>query len=599
MALPNTSEKFDYLIVGAGTAGTTLAAKLSENPSVTVGLIEAGEYVTDMMSIMVPGMARMAHGNERVDWNFYTTNQSGCNNRKIFEPRGKLVGGSSALNYMVMGRASKEEYDALEVFGNPGWNWKSLLPYIKQVEGFVDPPPEIAKAYLAGGLTDEYNGRDGFIKKSFAHYFNDLHMPFLDAVNNLGVPINLDPANGANYGVSTGVFSIDPVTSTRSYAATAYYAPNTTRDNLVLFSKTQATKIVFNESHGGQLVATGVEVISDGKKLTLKAEKEVILAAGSFQSPQLLELSGIGKKEILQKHGIQPLVELPVGENLQDHPWVPFMFEISNKIETLDVLGNPERLQQEVKLYQERQRGMLSSVFSAFSFLPLQSVMTGKELSSFLQRLDQDPGSTGSAFDQKKVDFIKHWIQDGKHAQIELLQIPGFFSISPNLKPKDGSHYHTIMNGILHPLSKGSTHIVSSDPLDPPAIDPGYLKNSLDVDALVAGLRFSERIMKTAPYADAGGLHFDPSEEVLQDDKKIAEFVREKVEPFYHPVGTACMLPKEDGGVVDHNLKVYGTKNLRVVDASILPLELSQHIQATVYAIALKAADLILAENTV
>lgn len=152
------------------------------------------------------------------------------------------------------------------------------------------------------------------------------------------------------------------------------------------------------------------------------------------------------------------------------------------------------------------------------------------------------------------------------------MQIPGFFSINPSLKPKENTHYHTIMVGILHPLSKGSTHIASSDPLVHPSIDPAYLENMLDVDALVAALRFCDKVMKSSPYSDAGGSLFDPPADILWDDHKLVEFVQEKAEPFYHPVGTASMLPQADGGVVDHNLKVYGTRNLRIVDASVLPL---------------------------
>ncbi|KAF9063840.1 alcohol oxidase [Rhodocollybia butyracea] len=574
MTLPaNISQKFDYLIVGAGTAGTTLAAKLSENPNITVGLIEAGEYVTDMTDITVPGMAKKVRGNERIDWNFYTTSQVGCNGRKIVQPRGKLVGGSSGINYMVMGRGSREEYDALEALGNPGWNWNSLLPYMEQIEGSPELPPQLAKVYPEY-RRDEHHKTSGLIKTSFPLYFYDLHMSFLNTVHKLGVPINLDPGNGVNWGALTGLNSIDPQTATRSYAATAFYEPNASRKNLVLFANTRATKVVF-ESENGALVATGVQVISDGDLCILSGGKEVILAAGSFGSPQLLELSGVTL-------------------NAEDHCFTPFVYEISNQYETLEVLGDPERFQQELKLQwcyadkspinqsfltytfsQEFQQGMLTSLHSMYSYLPLDKVMSKEELALFLQQLNQDIGDA-DVFNQKKLGFIKEWIQTGKHAQID-----------PNFKAKENTHYHTILTGLLHPLSKGSSHIASSDPLVHPNIDPGYLKNPLDVQALVAGLRFCERIIGTAPYADA----------ILKDNEKIEAFVREKVQPFHHQVGTASMLPQADGGVVDYNLKVYGTRNLRVVDASILPLEVSHHIQETVYAVALKAADLIISDS--
>ncbi|TFY79284.1 hypothetical protein EWM64_g4728, partial [Hericium alpestre] len=211
-------QKFDYVIVGAGTAGAALAARLTEDPNITVGLVEAGEHVTDMMSIFVPGMARMAHGDKRVDWSFYTVPQTHAHDRKIFEPRGKLVGGSSALNYMAWGRASRAEYD--------------VCLSCMEVENRIPPTEDSAKVYHTSGYTPALHGQVGPIKSSFAHWYNDLHVPFLESVANLGVPISPDTGNGSNYGAFTGAFTVDPETSTRSFSATGYYAPNADRKNL-------------------------------------------------------------------------------------------------------------------------------------------------------------------------------------------------------------------------------------------------------------------------------------------------------------------------------------------------------------------------------
>ncbi|KAK7447002.1 hypothetical protein VKT23_014215 [Stygiomarasmius scandens] len=312
-----TERTFDFVVVGGGTAGIALAARLSENPNFTVAVIEAGEYITDMQSILVPGMAKMAHGNTRVDWNFYTVPQPGLKNRKIFQPRGKLIGGSSALNYMAWGRASKEEYDALAAMGNPGWSWDEFLPYMKKVEGHIDPLPETATKYKTEGTLDLYHGKAGPIKKSFHPTFNELHVPFLESLVECGLPWNPDTGSGMNSGTYTGALNIDPVTATRSYAATGYYEPVKDAKNLFVFTETQATRVLFETAADGTLIATGVEVDHKGNKFTLNARKEVTLSAGSYKTPPLLELSGIGKADILKKNGIQQLLELPVGENLQ------------------------------------------------------------------------------------------------------------------------------------------------------------------------------------------------------------------------------------------------------------------------------------------
>ncbi|KAA1470110.1 alcohol oxidase [Dentipellis sp. KUC8613] len=596
------NKKFDYIIVGGGTAGAALAARLSEDPSVTVAIVEAGEYVTDLPSIIVPGMARMAHGNTRVDWNFYTVPQKGALGRKIFEPRGKLVGGSSALNYMAWGRPAKEEYDAIEALGNPGWNWDAFLPYLMKVEGSIPAPADVAAKYHTDAFAPTFHGHTGPVKKSFTHWFNDLHVPFLESVANLGVPIRKDTGNGSNYGAFTGAFCIDPETSTRSYSATAYYAPAEQRTNLVLIDQAHVTRVVLEPAAdgSGDFVATGVEFVRKGEKAVVAAQREVVVSAGSYQTPQVLELSGIGKPEILNKVGIKPLIDLNVGENLRDHPWIPFCFEVSSEYETLDVLADPARLNEEIALYQEKKRGIMSSVFSAFSFVPLSKAYgTPAEFDAFKAKLLADTALTASnnPSEVAEFEFLKTWLTHPEHSHVELMQVPGFFSITPDLTPAPGKRYNTIMIGCLQTLSRGSVHVASADPLAPPAIDPAYLTHPLDVAMLVAGIRFCRRMIAASPYREKGTKEFDPPAE-LQSDEELGEFARRKVEPFYHPIATASMLPRKDGGVVDSNLKVYGTKNLRVVDASVIPLILSAHIQSTVYAIAEKAADIIKAAHT-
>ncbi|TFY81197.1 hypothetical protein EWM64_g2815 [Hericium alpestre] len=561
-----------------GTAGTALAARLTEDPNITVCMVEAGEYVTDLSSINVTGMVTMALRNRRVDWTFYTVPQNG-----------KLVGGSSALNYMAWGRASSEEYDALEALSNPGWNWKEFLPYLMKVESAIPPSPELVKAYNTGEASPQYHGQTGPIKTSFAHWYNDLHQPFLESITNLGVPLNPNVGSGSTYGTYTGAYCIDPETSTRSFAATGYYAPNAHRKNLVLLPQAQVSRIVMEPRPDGLLVAKGVKYKKDYERLTVYAGREVILAAGSYQTPQLLELSGIGKRDVLEKHGIDQILDLNVGENL-----------LSKEYETYDGLANPEFLNEQVQPYQEKKRGMLFSAFSAFSFVPLEIAYgSAKEHGEFRNRLSSDTSLSANESERKQFKFLKDWLSHPKRGHVEALQNPGFFSINRNFKPEAGKHYNTVMVGCLQPLSRGSVHTTSADPFSAPAIDPAYLKNPADVDVLVAGIKFCRRVIETKPLSDAQRGAYDPAAS-LHTDEELAEFVRAKTESFNHPLGTAAMLPREDRGIVDSNLKVYGTQNLQVADASIIPFMLSVHIQATVYAIAEKVpADVIKAAHAV
>ncbi|KAK7458036.1 hypothetical protein VKT23_009946 [Stygiomarasmius scandens] len=512
--------------------------------------------------------------------------------------RGKLVGGSSALNYLAWGRASKEDYDALSQLGNSGWNWDGFLPYLKKVEGTEDLTAEAATQFGMGDPSNAFHGKSGPLKKSILHQWNELHMPFLDALVNVGIPRNDDTGSGNNVGTFTGYSTIDSLSKTRSYAATAYYAPIADRKNLTVLTEARSLRVVFEPDSDGELVATAVEIVENGAQSIVKASKEVILCAGTYMSPPLLELSGIGQTDLLNKHGIKQLVDLPVGENLQDHPWVGVQTEINSKYDTVDVLQDPARLGQEIQLYQEKKEGMLAVGFAAYGFAPLTTVMDNNEIKNFIDKFESSYPTDTNAF-KKEKQLLKEWFLSPEHAHIEYVQLPLFLSYSPKFKAEPGKRYHCNMVGLLHPLSRGSVHISSSDPLANPLIDTGYLTNPLDVERLVAGVKLMRKITKTAPYSNGVDGIYDPPEDVFGNDDKLVEWIREKVESFNHPIGTVPMLPRADGGVVDSSLKVYGTKNLRVADASIIPLQISAHIQHTVYAIAEKAADMIKFEHQI
>ncbi|TFY76423.1 hypothetical protein EWM64_g7588 [Hericium alpestre] len=374
MASPNVStQNFDYIVIGSGTAGTTLAARLSEDPDIVVGVIEAGEHVTDMLAVAVPGMAAMLAGNEKIDWKFKSVPQPHADNRQISLPRGKAVGGSSVMNYMAWGRPTKEEYDAIEALGNPGWGWKGLLPYLMKAEGMIQPPEDLAKIYHTAGYTKDWHGQTGPIKKSFPHWYNDLHVPFLESTVKLGVPLNCNTGNGVNYGSFTGAFCVDAETATRSYAATGYYEPNAGRKNLVLISQAQATRIILKPAEDGELVATGVEYIKDGQKAVIKASREVIISAGASAVRE--------------------------AKNLADcHTQTDGMLAFS----------------------QEKQRGMLSSMFSAYAFVSLEKAYESKDKYDAFKRLLAADNSLGqNAAEKQEYEFIKRWLSEPERSHLE------------------------------------------------------------------------------------------------------------------------------------------------------------------------------------
>ncbi|TFY61039.1 hypothetical protein EVG20_g7209 [Dentipellis fragilis] len=612
MVLTNSNDfsatAFDYLIVGAGPAGLTLAARLAEDENIVVGILEAGDYNTNEPLIDVPGMVARSLGHPTLDWGYKTVPQAGANNRVISQARGKAIGGSTAINFMKNDRASAKEYDAIEELGNPGWNWKEFLKYIKKSETFTIPPKDVVEKYYAG-YTHEFHGHDGPVQKSFPVWYNELHHPFLDTLVKLGASLSREAGGGINSGALTSTFTIDPRTKTRSYAATAYYEPNVHKKNFVVITGAHATRVLLETGADGEVVATGVEFIKDGEKVTARASREVILSAGSYQTPQLLELSGIGRRDVLEKHGIEQVVDLPsVGENLralvlhgaiffilsdtQDHCYIPFAFEVNKDIETYECLADPGRMAHEAKLYETEKRGMLSSMFSAIAFTPLDVMTDPEEFARLQKAVDNDTSLLSNPTHAKQYPYLRKWLSDPTHAQLEYVQLPGLYPWG-TLKPAEGAHYQTFLVIKLHPYSRGSVHITTSDPLVPPAIDPAYFSNPIDLDLMVDAIKFSRKIASTEPYYREGMKFLDPSVEVLDDDEALREWVKNTVETIFHPIATASMLPKSDGGVVDPNLKVYGTKNLRVVDASIIPLHQSCHPTATVYGIAEKAADII------
>ncbi|GAB1520525.1 hypothetical protein RhiTH_003602 [Rhizoctonia solani] len=526
-----SSQAFDYVIIGGGTAGLALAARLSENPKISVGVIEAGPYFENDPLIDTPALAGRLQGDPTYDWMFRTVPQIHVNNRSMPMARGKALGGSSAINLMALDRASKIEYDAWEELGNPKWNWDGLLPYMKAAERFETIDPFRANATHAD-------------------------------------PDDIYPSQGTKGPISASfnTTAVNRTTGTRSYSANTYFAYNSAKSNFVVLTEAQVTKIMFGHSKpgkNGKVTATGVSFVHNTTTHSVKVLKEVILSAGTFQTPQLLELSGIGNSAILQQHGITPIVDLPgVGENLQDHLLVPSTYELKPGPTTLDILRNSPSYAAEAQAqYASTHDGIYTATTSTLSFINLGYITTPTELSDMIAKLDREIAADQVTKLQKaQYSIQKDWLKK-RVGTIEIVLTQAYGGTGT---PKVNASYISIQMAIQHPFSRGSVHINSSNPLVAPEINPNYFTKSIDEETLVKALKFGFKISQTEPLASYIVARQDPPPETSSDEA-YTEYVKANVRTIFHPIGTAALAPRVIGGVVDTSLKVYGTTNLRVV----------------------------------
>ncbi|KAI0690659.1 alcohol oxidase [Cerioporus squamosus] len=616
-ANPAGHRTFDYVVIGGGTAGLVVATRLSEDPDTTVAVIEAGPHHVNEPLVDTPEFFSRALGNPAFDWRFVTTPQANLNNAILPQPRGKMLGGSSGLNFIVWDRASQREYDAWEQLGATGWNWNSLLPYFKKSETVApqlqaDIFPEASQPSEVN--FDDFHGRSGPVQPSYNVIYSNVTVPYVETINNIGVETNSDPYAGNATGVYNTEVAIDRVKNLgkRSYAASTYFNTSSDRPNLTVFLSTQATMINFDLGDSllslvssllssllglGQMRASSVDVValnSTGITGRVFARKEVILSGGAFGTPQLLELSGIGNPEILREAGIQTLIDLPaVGENFQDHPSFTQDFEIQNTLFTYDLLRNNATFNssQEAE-YAENGTGLLANVQFVLTFSPLKALVSSQLLATVQDeatKLINAPGTSPLARRQHRI--ARDFLTADDVGNIEFIMFPG--GGRTRVAPTPGSAYITVYTCLMHPFSRGSVHVNTSDPMAPPLIDPSYLDNDIDRQLALQGVKLARTITQSEPLnALVVGDH-SPGANVTTDADWI-EFTKDFLTTTYHPIGTAAMLPKELGGVVDPlTLKVHGTANLRVVDASLMPMLIATHPQSTVYAIAERASDII------
>ncbi len=529
--------KFDYIIVGAGSAGCVLANRLSANPQNQVLLLEAGGK-DRKMEIHIPAAYSKLHHTD-VNWNFFTEPQPFVRNRRLYQPRGKALGGSSSINCMAYVRGNREDYNDWERWGNTGWGYDDLLPYFKKSEHNEQ-------------FHDLYHGQNGPLNVTQNRYVTPLANAFVAACGERGIPANPD-FNGVTQD-GAGRFQFTIKNARRHSTAAAFLKPILDRRNLHVFTNALTHRVVLD----GQRV-TGVEVTTrpGGPVEFIPARKEVILAAGAFQSPQLLLLSGIGPADHLDDLGLPVRHALPgVGENLQDHLFVN-MNVLCNQRITYNNAETPYNL---LKYLLFRQ--------GPFAASPLEAC-------AFVRTL---PG-----LDRPDIQF-------------HFAPVMGYdMHDYPSLPKTEG---FTILPTLLKPKSRGWVRLRSANPLDAPLIQPNYLADPADLDTLLRGFKLTRAVLLSdafAPFRSENRLNYPADAET---DEQIIEHILNTVETVYHPVGT-CKMGTDDRAVVEPgSLKVRGLDGLRVADASVMPSVTSGNTNAPVIAIAEKAADLILEKTT-
>jgi choline dehydrogenase len=538
--------------------------------------------------------------------------QEHANNRIIPYPRGRVLGGSSAINVQMLSHPSKRDLDNWRDLGNENWSWDDLAPYFRKFETYNAPPDKVADTLGTQYIDPLLRGTDGPIQTAFPETDSSfVQEVWAETSDNLRLHKPTDPRSGSSLGAFNQLLSIDPKTMTRSYSASGYYAPNAGRPNLSLLTDAMVAKINFSGDNGeDHLRATGVDVIVGGKTFTVNAGKEVLLCAGVIQSPQLLEVSGIGSQSRLEQYGIKTLIDNPnVGENLQDHVMVPMAWEVVDGEKTLEAVRDPGVLNFVMQAYQTACAGPLANSATSVAFLPYATITGNDEVSTEKEVAEIFSAAlpAQSTVTSKQNDLLRSQLLDPSNASTQFIVVPtgsdpSSTGVSAMFHHSIPGAYSTNLICLTRPFSRGSIHIQSADARVHPTIDPEYLSHPMDLDILAQSLIFAQKIAETEPLASKlknRGKVAMPGMEIPSTLEKAKEHVRRNMVSEWHPMGTCAMLPREKGGVVSSELKVYGTANLRVVDASIFPLQVQGNIQSSVYAAAEKAADIIKASNKV
>lgn len=532
------SETVDYVVVGAGSAGCVLANRLSENGKYSVCLLEAGPADKNIWIHIPIGYGKTMF-NPKLNWGFHTDPDPHMLGRKIYWPRGKTLGGCSSINGLIYVRGQKQDYDRWGELGNKGWSWEECLPYFRKLENND----------LGAGPT---RGTEGPLHATSIKTRHELVEAFIESAVNNGVPRVTDLNTGDQEGA--GYYQLTTHHGKRCSTAVAYLNPARSRANLRIETEAQATRIVMQGKR-----AVGVEYKQGGQIKTLRAAREVVLSAGALQSPQLLQLSGIGPAALLRQFGIAVVKDMQgVGENLQDHLQHRLIYEVSKPITNNDQLRT---------VWGKAKMGM--------------------------QWLFLRGGPLAIGINQGAI-FCRALPQESATPDIQF----HFGTLSADLA---GGHVHDFSGCTysvcqLRPESRGYVRIKSTDPFEAPSMQPNYLSTELDRRTAVAGVKFARKIAQTEPMRSLMTREFRPGQDVRTDDE-ILHFCREYGATIFHPTGTAKMGQATDPyAVVDERLRVHGIDGLRVVDASVMPTLVSGNTNVPIVMVAERASEFILSD---
>lgn len=530
--------KFDFIIVGGGSSGCVLANRLSESGNFNVCLIEAGGDNNSAL-VSTPIATALLMRLKKFNYCLNSTPQPTQNNRQIFNPRGKGLGGSSAVNAMLYIRGQKEDYDEWEAMGNQGWGFKDVLPYFKSTEHQLR-------------IKNEYHSNKGELCVSDSRSVHPTGAQLVRAGINMGFPFNPDFNGKSQLGV--GYYQLTQKNGKRCSAAHAFLNPAKQRNNLTILTEHVVNKVLFD----GDL-AIGVEAYHNGKLETLSATMEVILSAGAIHTPQLLMLSGVGNRSELEKHDIDVVKELNgVGKNLQDH---------------VDIITVNKHKRNNVIVIEPST--IVPFIKEVFRFIVHK---TGLMTTSYVEVGGFVPLDSDSHRPDIQWQFIGGAMDDhGRNMSM-------FF--------KRGTSMHTCL---LRPKSRGEITLQDNSIRQPPLINSNMLSHPDDMKDMIKAVKITRKLFTNAPFKSEISEGIFPSDDIIEDEQ-IEQFIREKSNNIYHPVGT-CKMGSDDMSVVNAQLQVHGLKNLRVVDASIMPTLISGNTNAPCIMIAAKAADMILARH--